>query len=222
LAVVLLSVCLLVAPNMSPTSISQQRQQQAALQQAIHRLQQQQNFNAGMAEGQRSIEQGEPFHVHSRTLMDYVGPENADSAFCAESNEFEERQQHLGFTPADSQQSHTAASFFAANQAKGNAQPGQHANDELEYLYSLSDEIQEIQPMDTHELLQGFGEDGSKLEEAFAGIDGGALMEDFDGKMVELNTIGKKKIIVDATNVNWTSGREESDDGDSLSQSVRY
>lgn len=54
------------------------------------------------------------FLGHSRTLMDFVHPFTNDphslDGVCAESTPYEEHQQQLGFTPADS-----AASFFAAS-----------------------------------------------------------------------------------------------------------
>uniref|UniRef100_A0A915DAM2 BZIP domain-containing protein n=1 Tax=Ditylenchus dipsaci TaxID=166011 RepID=A0A915DAM2_9BILA len=122
LAVVLLSVCLLVAPNLTPGFNAQR---QASLQQAIaaaaanNALPQEggqlsQESTWGQEKRQKLI------YRNSRTLMDFVYPSSNDN-ICSEGNAFEEHQQHLGFTPADS-----AASFFAANSLQQQQQQGDY------------------------------------------------------------------------------------------------
>ncbi|KAI1721785.1 bZIP transcription factor domain-containing protein [Ditylenchus destructor] len=157
LAVLLLSVCLLVAPNLAPGLGG--RQQQAILssqQMAQTPTNEQSSVNANTVEnmGNKASAHSDRFMAgdeqlvtlevaaprnsasaevhehhrathghqnsmagvfrHSRTLMDFVHPFTNDphslDGVCAEGTPYEEYQQQLGFTPADS-----AASFFAAS-----------------------------------------------------------------------------------------------------------
>uniref|UniRef100_A0A914HVB7 BZIP domain-containing protein n=1 Tax=Globodera rostochiensis TaxID=31243 RepID=A0A914HVB7_GLORO len=115
LAVLLLSVCLIVAPNGKHLGMvgtgghsNGPYQRQLMMAQQRHQLGIEPNFRTelnGDQDNQQTV--GAAHHRGaSRTLIDFVAPPEAQ---CIEGNAREERQQLLGFTPADS-----AASFKAA------------------------------------------------------------------------------------------------------------
>ncbi|KAI3415657.1 hypothetical protein GPALN_005250 [Globodera pallida] len=157
LAVLLLSVCLIVAPNGKHLGMvgtgghsNGPYQRQLMMAQQRHQLGIEPNFRTelnGDQDNQQTV--GAAHHRGaSRTLIDFVAPPEAQ---CIEGNAREERQQLLGFTPADS-----AASFKAAASM-------------AQALKQQREQQMEMVPMDeqqlTEQLQLGHGRQWKDLEE---------------------------------------------------------